>query len=157
MLGLVLFSTVFVLGMSSLVAAVESQDLVWPDWGETAASMGGTALVLGMWASGGAFLGALTRGPALSVGLGLLWTLVVENLLRGVAQLIDGLPAVVDRLPGSSAGSLAGALSSASGDAEGTPGVLDALSGPVAAGMLGGYVVVFLVLAFALVERRDVA
>ncbi|WP_026923559.1 ABC transporter permease [Glycomyces arizonensis] len=155
--GLVLFSTVFTLGLSSLVAGIESQALVWPDWGDMAASVGGTALVLGMWAAGGVFLGVLTRGPALSVGLGLLWTLVVENLLRGVSQLIDGMPAVVDRLPGSSAGSLAGALSSAAGGAEGTPGVLDALSGPVATGMLVGYLVVFVALALTLIKRRDVA
>lgn len=155
--GVVAFSAVFTLGLSSLVAVVESQDLVWPDWGDMAASAGGTALVLGMWAAAGVFLGALTRGPALSVGLGLLWTLVVENLLRGVARLIDGFPAVVDRLPGSSAGSLAGALSSASVEASDTPGVLDALSGPVAAGMLGAYVVVFLGFAFVLIGRRDVA
>lgn len=154
--GVAAFSTVFTLGLSSLVAVVESQELVWPDWGDMAASVGGTALVLGMWAAGGVLLGVLTRGPALSVGLGLLWTLVVENLLRGVSRLIDGLPAVVDRLPGSSAGSLAGALSSASAEAGDTPGVLDALSGPAAAGMLGGYTAVFLVLAFVLVERRDV-
>lgn len=151
--GVVAFSALFVLGVSSLIAVTESQAVVWPDWGDLAVSAGGTGLVLGMWAAGGLFIGALTRGPAMSVGLGLLWTIVVENLLRGASRLIDGLPAVIDRLPGSSAGSLAGSL----GAAPDTPGVLDALSGPVAAGMVGGYLAVFLLLTFVLVKRRDVA
>ncbi|WP_460497481.1 ABC transporter permease subunit [Glycomyces tarimensis] len=155
--ALAAFTTAMTLALSALVAAIESRDIVWPDWGDMGASMAGTGLVLGMWAAAGLCLGALTRGPALSVGLGLLWTLAVENLLRGAARLIDGLDAVTDLLPGSSAGSLAGALGASSSGATATPGVLDALSGPVAAGMLGAYLVAFLVLAFVLIDRRDVA
>ena len=55
-----------------------------------ATSLGGGVLILGMWAAAGVLLGVLARGPALAVGLGLVWALVVENLLRGVA---DALPA----------------------------------------------------------------
>ena len=35
-----------------------------------------------MWAAAGVLLGVLARGPALAVWLGLVWSLVVENLLR---------------------------------------------------------------------------
>ncbi|THV40177.1 ABC transporter permease subunit [Glycomyces buryatensis] len=155
--GLIAISTAVTLGMSSLIAVIESRDIVWPDWGDLGVAVGGTGLVLGMWAAAGLFLGALTRGPALSVGLGLLWTLAVENLLRGAANLIDGFSAVTDVLPGSSAGSLAGALGAASSGSEATPGVLDALTGPTAASLLGIYLVVFLVGTLILIKRRDVA
>ena len=95
--------------------------------------------------------------PLLGVGLGLVWALVVENLLRGVGAVITGLPVVTDHLPGTTAGSLVGALSEAqSGTAENTPGVLDTLSAPVATGWLVGYLGVFAVLALVLVQRRDV-
>jgi len=45
----------------------------------------------------------LTRGPALAVGLGLVWSLVVETLLRGVAGLLGPLDIVTNLLPGSHA------------------------------------------------------
>lgn len=155
--ALVVVSTAVTLGLSAAVAAIESQDLVAPAWGDLGASMAGAGLVLGMWASAGLFLGALTRGPALSVGLGLLWTLAVENLLRGAARLIDGFEVVTDRLPGSGAGSLAGALGASSSGSTATPGVFDVLAGPAAAGLLGLYLAAFVGLTFALIGRRDVA
>ncbi|WP_035747995.1 ABC transporter permease subunit [Glycomyces sp. NRRL B-16210] len=155
--GLVAVSTAVTYGLSLLVAAVESQEVVAPVWGDFAASVAGSGLILGMWAAAGLFLGAVTRGPALSVGLGLLWTFAVENLLRGAAALIDGLSYATDLLPGSGAGSLAGALGAASDGADGTPGVLDVLTGPQAAVLLGVYIAVFLALTFALIRRRDVA
>lgn len=37
-------------------------------------------MIGGMWILGGALTGTLTRGPALAVGLGLVWVLAVENL-----------------------------------------------------------------------------
>lgn len=108
-----------------------------------------------MWTAAGVLVGVLARGPALAVGLGLVWSLVVENLLRGVAAALPGLEPVTDRLPGSAAGSLAGALG-AVGDAEGgAPGVLDVLSGPVATGLTAGYLLGCAGVALLLVRRRD--
>ena len=77
-----------------------------------------------MWAAGGVLVGALAKGPALAAGLGLVWALVVENLLRGVSGLVDGMATLTDRLPGSAAGSLAGALGAAGENPRGggTPG-----------------------------------
>jgi hypothetical protein len=143
------------LGLSTVVALAESRDVVLPGLAETARAGGGTALVLGMWTAAGFFLGTLTRGPALSVGLGLVWTLVVENLLRGAANLLDALTVVTDRLPGTAAGSLAGALGAAAEGPDATPGVLTVLSGPTATVTLAVYLVAFLVAAVVLVRRRD--
>jgi ABC-2 type transport system permease protein len=66
------------------------------------------SLVMQMWALAGFALGTVARGPALSVGLGLVWALVIENLLRGVGALLGPVEAFTKILPGTSAGSLVG-------------------------------------------------
>jgi ABC-2 type transport system permease protein len=119
----------------------------------------GSALAIGgMWTSAGVLLGTLARGPALAVGLGLVWSLVVENLLRGVASLLGPLKAFTDVLPGTAAGSLAGALGAApESDPAGTPGVLTTLGGTAAIVLLLGYIAAFVVGSLVLTSRRDLA
>jgi hypothetical protein len=109
-----------------------------------------------MWALAGFALGTLARGPALSVGLGLTWALVLENLLRGVGTLLGPVEAFTTVLPGTAAGSLVGSLMGGTVNAEDTPGVLDVLSGGQATATVLVYVVVLPLLALALVRRRDV-
>ena len=152
--GIVLVTVGVDLAMSTVIARVEGVSAAPPGAADLARAYAGGLLVLGMWGAGGVLIGLLTRGPALSVGLGLVWTLVVENLLRGVAGALPGLAAVTDRMPGSAAGSLAGALG-ADGPGGGAPGVLDALSGPAAAAWTAGYLLVFLTASVLLVRRRD--
>jgi ABC-2 type transport system permease protein len=153
----VVLTTATDLGAAGVVAVVEGGSAATPASSDLATSMAAGLLVLGMWAAGGVLVGALTKGPALAAGLGLVWALVVENLLRGVSGLVDGMATLTDRLPGSAAGSLAGALG-ASGEGNpggGTPGVLSVLGGPAAAWTLVAYLVGFTVLALVLVRRRD--
>ena len=144
------------LAASSVVMAAEGQALTWPGPGALAEGFGGALLIGGTWAAGGALLGIVARSPGLSVGLGLVWVLIVENLLRGVASLLGALEAVTDVLPGTAAGSLAGALGAA-GAAEpgGAPGVLTVLSGAQSVGLLAVYLVAFVTLAGLLLTRRD--
>jgi hypothetical protein len=145
-------------GASALIATVESQTLVWPDVGELAQSVGGGLLISAMWAAAGVLIGVLTRSPALAVGLGLVWSLVVENLLRGVANLISELEYVTNVLPGTAAGSMAGALgATAEGDGDGAPGVLTVLTGAESATLLIAYLVVFAVAAAFTMRRSDLA
>ncbi|MEI2776116.1 MAG: hypothetical protein V9G19_09130 [Tetrasphaera sp.] len=103
--------------------------------------------------SDGYLLGTVTRSPALSVGFGLLWALVVENLLRGVAGLLGAVETFTHLLPGTAAGSLVGAFGEQGGD--GTPGVLTVLSGTRAAWTLSAYAVLLPVLAVLVIRRRD--
>ena len=110
-----------------------------------------------MWTAGGVLVGTLARSPALAVGLGLVWALVVENLLRGVANVLGGLQVITDLLPGTAAGSLAGALGAPTLGDDGTPGVLTTLAGGPAALLLGVYIVVFATAAGLLITRRDTA
>jgi ABC-type transport system involved in multi-copper enzyme maturation permease subunit len=153
--GLVVVTVGVDLTLSSLIAAIEGRSGALPGLVDLARSGGGAVLLLGMWTMAGVLVGVLARGPALAVGLGLVWSLVVENLLRGVASLVPGMPAVTDHLPGTAAGSLARALGAA-GDAEGgAPGVLDTLAGAPATVWALGYLAGFAALSVLLVRRRD--
>ncbi|QSR24752.1 ABC transporter permease [Nocardioides aromaticivorans] len=147
---------VFDLGISLVITATEGQDVVLPSLGSTAEAFGAGFLVLEMWAVLGFALGTLARGPALSVGLGLVWALVVENLLRGVGQLLSWVEALTEVLPGTSAGSLIGSIVGV-GEGDGTPGVLDTVPGPQAALTVTVYIVAAIALSLLLVRRRDVA
>jgi ABC-2 type transport system permease protein len=145
------------LGISVLIASAESQTIVWPTLAGSAEAVGAGLLIFGMWTAAGVLVGTLARSPALAVGLGLVWALVVENLLRGVAGVLGPVEAVTDLMPGTAAGSLAGALGVATeGDGDGAPGVLTVLDAAPAGWLLGAYVVVFTGVALALVRRRDI-
>jgi ABC-2 type transport system permease protein len=154
--GIVLVTLAVYVGISLLIATTESQAVVWPAASELAQSVGGGMLVLEMWALAGFALGTLARGPALSVGLGLVWALVLENLLRGVGALLGPVEAFTQVLPGTAAGSLVGALIGGGAGSDDTPGVLDVLSGTQATVTMLAYVVVLPLLALLLVRRRDV-
>jgi ABC-type transport system involved in multi-copper enzyme maturation permease subunit len=142
---------------SFVVATAENQPVTWPGLAASAQAFGAALLISGAWLAIGVLLGTLARGPALATGLGLVWALVVENLLRGVAGLLGPVEAVVNVLPGTAAGSLAGAVGAAAqGEANGTPGVLTTLSGPASVALLCAYVVAFGAATLLLTNRRDV-
>lgn len=144
------------LGLALLVATTEGQDVVMPSASELGESVGVGFLLLEMWALIGYALGTIARGPALSVGLGLVWALVVENLLRGVGQLLDWVDALTAVLPGTAGGSLVGAIVEVSPGGDSAPGVIDTVSGPQAAITVAAYVVVAAAVSVLVVRRRDV-
>jgi hypothetical protein len=92
-------------------------------------------------------VGMIVRHSSAAVSIALVWTLVVENLLRGF------LPVNVSRyLPFSAANNLLGIHSL--GDSPKT--IAAALSQPEAALLFGGYTVGLLLIGTALLYRRDV-
>ncbi|MBM7518413.1 ABC transporter permease [Nocardioides nitrophenolicus] len=153
--GTLVVTFVVDLGVSLLIASTESQDVVLPSAGSVVQAFGAGFLVLEMWALLGFLLGTLALGPALSVGLGLVWALVVENLLRGVGRLLGWVESLTEVLPGTSAGSLIGSIVGV-GTGDGTPGVVDTVPGTRAALTVAAYVVVAVVASIVLVRRRDV-
>jgi hypothetical protein len=156
--SLVVVTLGFDLAASFLVAAAEGQPATWPPFTDLATGLGSGLLIGGMWTAAGLLLGTLTRGPALAVGLGLVWALVVENLLRGVATLLGPLKVITDVLPGTAAGSLAGAIGAApQSDPNGTPGVTTILGGTTATVLLLAYLAAFALVSLAITNRRDVA
>ncbi|MFI6073517.1 ABC transporter permease [Actinoplanes sp. NPDC051343] len=153
----VVLTVVFDLALSLVVAWSEGQAATLPGGRALLEAFGATLLICAVWTSGGVFIGLLARGPALAVGLGLVWALAVENLLRGVAGPLDWLRPVTDHLPGSAAGSLAAAVGAApAGGPDGTPGVVTSLTGSAAVLTAALYLVAFVALAATLLRRRDV-
>ncbi len=156
--GLIVVTLGLDLAASFLVAAVEQQPVASPTVTALAQGYGSALLIGGMWTAAGVLLGTLARGPALAVGLGLVWSLVVENLLRGVAVLLGPLQVISDVLPGTAAGSLAGAVGAAPpSDPNGTPGVNTILGGTGATVLLVGYLLAFAIVSLGLTARRDIA
>ena len=146
---LVALTFVVDLGAAVTVASLEGWDWSLPGTA-VVEPLAAALLIAAMWTGFGVFLGIVTKGPALAVGLGLMWAIVTENLLRGVGSLLGPVESLTRVLPGGSAGNLAGAVGGS-----GAPGVLNDLSGTTAALFLIGYVVFFLGTATLLKVRRD--
>lgn len=142
--------------VSSVLSIVEDQSYALPSLGSVALGFGSGVLILGMWTLVGVLLGTLARGPALAIGLGVVWVLAVENLLRGLSSLVSWLGPVVDVLPGSAAGSLVASLGAVPVSEGGTPGVVAAVAGGPAAMIAAGYLIVFVALTVVLIRRRDI-
>jgi hypothetical protein len=109
-----------------------------------------------MWALAGYFLGTVARGPAVSVGLGLVWALVIEGLLRGVGASLQVVDTFTHLLPGTAAGSLIGSIVGTGGP-DPTPGLLDAVSGTRALVTVVVWLLLLPAASLWLVRRRDVA
>lgn len=152
-IGLVCVAFVADIGVASIIAATRSQSLAMPGLGQAVNGIITGTAILGMWTLAGALIGTIARGPALAVGLGLVWVLVVENLLRGVAAIFSPIKVLTDHLPGTAAGSMAGAMRTVEGPS--TPGVLDILSRTQSLIALVVYVTLFAVGTMWLVRRRD--
>jgi ABC-type transport system involved in multi-copper enzyme maturation permease subunit len=142
---------------SWVIAATEGRPAGWPSVLDLGRGIGAGWLILGMWGLFGAFLGILFRSTSLAVGLGLVWALAVENLVRGFAGLLGFLDAFQRGLPGVNAGSLVASLGAATLEQPGgTPGVTAVVSGPQALVVLGAYVVVLTLAAGIALQRQDV-
>jgi ABC-2 type transport system permease protein len=156
-LGLVLAGFAVNALWSWVIASVEGRAADWPSLLDLGRGVGAGWLILAMWSLFGALLGILFRSTSLAVGLGLVWALVVENLVRGFAGLLGFLEAFQHGLPGVNAGSLVASLGAATqGQPGGTPGVTAAVSGPQALVVLVVYVVVLSFVAGLALQRQDV-
>lgn len=152
-LALVLAAFAVDVGIASVIAVGESQPVTMPALDDSLIGIVTGTAILGMWMLAGALIGAVARGPALAVGLGLVWVLVVENLLRGVAGIFGPIESVTNLLPGTAAGSLAGAMRTVAGPAN--PGVLDILTRGESFALLAVYVMAFAGGTIWLMTRRD--
>lgn len=150
-----LVCTAFVtdIAVAALIAASQSQPLALPALDRSLLGILTGVVILGMWTLAGALIGAIARGPAPAVGLGLVWVLVVENLLRGVAGIFAPIEVITDHLPGTAAGSLAGAMRTVDGPA--TPGVLHVLGRTESLVVLVAYLVLFAGGTIWLLRERD--
>ncbi|MFR9675219.1 ABC transporter permease subunit [Streptomyces sp. TR06-5] len=147
--------TLFVTGAvtSAAIAAAEGEPIAWPSAADLVVGLGAGWLIALMWAALGALLAVALRGLALPIGLGLVWVLVVQNLVISLAApLLGWVDAARLWLPGDNAGSLAASL----GAQADTPGVAELAGSGRATLMVAAYACVFAGLAAWLLRRRDV-
>jgi ABC-type transport system involved in multi-copper enzyme maturation permease subunit len=138
---------------SVLIASAEDQPLTMPSVGDLAVGLGAGWLMAAMWTAFGVALAVLLRGVALALGLGLVWMLVVQNLLSSLAApLLDWVAQAQKGLPGPNAGALAAAL----GSAADTPGVGALVGGGQAAAVVAAYLTGFLAIGALMLRRRDI-
>lgn len=159
-LGLVLLCFVvlaFILaGIGSLVVALIQGELIaWPTVGTILQGMGTLLLIFVAWAAFGSFLAVLFQNTALAVGLGLIYVLVIENLIGGFAGFATAIRSIYNLLLGPNAAALALAAAEttqtgALGQPPGTIGAVQALIATVV------YCIVLTILAALLLRRRDV-
>jgi hypothetical protein len=138
---------------SYAIATAAGASIDFPSAPEFVKAMAAGWLILFMWSSLGAALAILFRGTALSIGIGLVWVLAVEGLIRFAAPLISGFASLEKVLPGADAGALVAALG---GSAAATTGVASVVGGARALISVLIYASVFAVTAGLVIARRDV-
>jgi len=144
---------------SSAIALGEGADASWPSASLLLRGLGAGWLILAVWAALGVVLAVLSRGTALAVGIGILYTLVVEGLLSALASQVSALDRLVEFFVRANGYSLAVGLGVSPDDlGDRGPG---SFSGPFVDGeqallVLGLYGLVFLAVSGWLLRRRDV-
>ena len=156
-LGVVL--VLFVVGVfagsaaaSYVVAGLEGGPVDWPPAGEFARALGAGALILTLWGSLGALLATLFRSTALSVGLGLVYALVLEALILSLPIRNETFQDAREFFPGQNSTFLANSFAD---------GPFSPPNPPVdpgqAALVVAAYAIAFVLLAAFIFRRRDVA
>ena len=77
---------------SLAIAGIENASVDWPSAWLLVRAMAGGWLILAVWAALGALLGTLTRGTSLAIGVGILYTLVIEGLVSALAESVARAP-----------------------------------------------------------------
>jgi ABC-2 type transport system permease protein len=139
---------------SLIVALLQHATVTWPPAADLARSAGALFLIFAAWTAFGLGLAVLFRGTALAIGLGLAYALVIDRLVAAFSSISDIVKSVSQGLLGTNASALVDPFR-ASAIGEGT--AAGAIAGPgQAAIVLSAYIVVFVVLAGILLQRRDV-
>jgi ABC-2 type transport system permease protein len=139
---------------SLVVAALAGGPAKGPPPGELLRALGAGFLILSVWASLGALLSTLLRSTALSIGLGLVYSLVLENVIFNLP--IDSEPFTNARkfFPGQNSSSLADSFSTQAPAALATQTPQsDATQSTL---VLLAYTAAFIALAALVFSRRDV-
>ncbi|MDX3110667.1 ABC transporter permease subunit [Nonomuraea angiospora] len=150
----VVAAQVAALVVSMVIAAVTGQAVAWPPISGLTAAIGAAAFLSIAWMSAGLALGVICRGVGAALGVGLMWTLGLENALTGLAGIVPALQPVRAILLGPASGSLVASLGTPSSGGGGI-GVSAYVSGPVACAVLLAYVAAGIAIALTLISRRD--
>jgi ABC-2 type transport system permease protein len=139
---------------SFVVAVLAGASLKGPPIGEFVRALGAGFLILAVWASLGALLATLLRSTALSIGIGLVYSLVLETVIFNLPINNESFANARDFFPGQNSSSLADSFSGQppSGFAPPTPQI-DAAQATL---VLLAYTAAFVTLAALVFRRRDV-
>src|SRR5918995_838616 len=144
---------------TALIAWQENGAMDWPSVLEFAQTFGAGWLVLAVWTLLGVLLATLTRGTALAIGIGVLYTLVLEGLLSAFATQIEVLEPLAKGVLRTNTYSLVRPLGTIlEGSTDNGPG---SFAGPYvgtaqALLVLVAYVTGFILIAATVLRRRDV-
>lgn len=156
-LGLAVFTLILAVGalllayiVSLITALTIGASGAPPNALELLKGLGAAWLIIAVWATFGAVLATLFRSSALAIGIGLVYTLVIETAVSGVAAFLTQFEGLQRALPGANAGFIGDALS---GNAAAT-GATGSAGRAVA--ILVAYVVAFVALSALVTRQRDV-
>jgi ABC-2 type transport system permease protein len=145
---------------SYVIALREGADVVWPSASLLLRGLGAGWLILAVWAAFGILLAVLSRGTSLAIGIGILYSLVIEGLVSALASEVSLLDRLVEFFLRANGYSLVAALGVSAEDvSDRGPG---SFSGPFVSGgqallVLASYLLVLLAASGWLLRRRDVA
>jgi ABC-2 type transport system permease protein len=145
-------------GLSAAIGAVDGALSPWPSVMDVVKGLVSGWLILGMWAGFGLVLSVLFRQSALAIGLGLIYAIVLEGVVLNLAAQFSWVRSALPWFPGWNATSLVRSFGSAL-PATGTATVPQAhlVGGVQAAMVVAAFAVVFVAIAAALLQSRDVA
>jgi ABC-type transport system involved in multi-copper enzyme maturation permease subunit len=158
-LGIVLALLVvltFAAGAASgfVIASLEDASVGLPAAGELVRALGAGGLILAIWAALGVLLATLLRSTALSIGLGLVYSFVLETIIFNLPIESKAFQDAREFFPGQNSNFLADSFSEqAHGGFVPPEPPVDA---PQAALVLLAYTTAFIVLAAFVFSRRDV-
>ena len=139
---------------SFVVAMLAGAPLNGPPVGELLRALGAGFLILAVWGALGALLATLLKSTALSIGIGLVYSLVLETIIFNLPIRNQSFTDAREFFPGQNSSALADSFSeqASTGFAPPTPQI----DGAQAALVLLAYTAAFIVLAALVFRRRDV-
>ena len=155
-LGLAVFVLILAVGalllayiVSLITALIIGASGAPPNALELLKGLGAAWLIIAVWATFGAALATIFRSSALAIGIGLVYTLVVETAVSGVAAFLTQFESLERALPGANAGFIADALSGNSAPTGGS-------NTGQAVAILFFYLVIFVAISALITRQRDV-
>ena len=137
---------------SFVVALLAGGQIKGPPLGDLLRALGAGFLILAVWASLGALLATLLRSTALSIAIGLIYSLVLETIIFNLPITNESFTRAREFFPGQNSSSLADSFSEQAPTGLEPPPV-DAAQATL---VLLAYTSVFVVLAAFIFSRRDV-
>jgi ABC-2 type transport system permease protein len=143
---------------SLTIASLEHQAVSLPSIWEFVKALGASWFIMAVWASLGVLVSVLSRGTALAIGLGIIYGLVIENVITVFGLQVDFLNSLSKGLLRTNGYSLINSLG-ATVVGEAGPGSFfgSYVSGTQSFLVLAGYILLFLLVSAAFVFRRDIA